>query len=90
MSDSHARSVVKGITWRVLGSIDTFLISWLITGTPVMAASITAVELITKITLYWAHERAWTTVKWGACVSQLDSLASPVQYDQKTKSESNQ
>jgi uncharacterized membrane protein len=86
MSDSHARSVVKGITWRILGSIDTFLISWLVTGTPVMAASITAVELITKITLYWAHERAWLGVKWGVCESRPDNQTSLSQADQKTTS----
>ncbi|WGK65460.1 DUF2061 domain-containing protein [Croceiramulus getboli] len=59
------RSLVKTISWRVIGTLDTILISWLITGTWVFALSIGAVELITKMVLYYFHERAWSTIKWG-------------------------
>ena len=59
------RSVVKTISWRVIGTIDTILISWLITGTLELAFSIGAVELVTKMGLYFFHERAWNKIKWG-------------------------
>jgi len=59
------RSLVKAISWRITGSIDTFLISWVLTGEPKLAASITVVELVTKISLYFCHERIWLKIKWG-------------------------
>jgi len=57
--DSHARSVLKAVSWRLVGSLDTFLLSWILTQHVKVAASITAVELFTKICLYWLHERIW-------------------------------
>ena len=86
MMDSHIRSLVKGITWRITGSLDTFFISWLITQKATIAFSITAVELLTKITLYWAHERVWLKVKWGVSESPTDTHTEPVQPVQQTKS----
>ncbi|NQX97519.1 MAG: DUF2061 domain-containing protein [Flavobacteriales bacterium] len=59
------RSVVKTISWRVIGTLDTILISWLIIGTLELAFSIGAVELVTKMGLYFFHERAWNKIKWG-------------------------
>jgi len=85
MMDSHIRSLVKGITWRITGSLDTFLISWLITGHASIAFSITLVELITKITLYWAHERVWLKVKWGVSEQPIDNQTKPSQPVDQTK-----
>jgi len=59
------RSLLKTISWRVIGTLDTILISYLITGTITMALSIGSIELITKMGLYFVHERAWNKIKWG-------------------------
>lgn len=59
------RSLVKTISWRVIGTIDTVLISWIITGTLSLAFSIGAVELVSKMLLYFFHERMWNSIKWG-------------------------
>lgn len=59
------RSLVKTISWRVIGTIDTVLITWLITRTLTIAFSIGAIELISKMILYFVHERIWNTIKWG-------------------------
>jgi len=59
------RSILKSITWRLTGTVDTFLISWLITGKVKLALSIGAVEVFTKMTLYYFHERAWTRIEFG-------------------------
>ena len=67
--ETPVRSLAKAVSWRITGSIDTFLISWLITGQPHLAAGITLVELLTKISLYWLHERVWLKIKWGQDVS---------------------
>ena len=63
--EAHWRSVVKGISWRVIGTIDTMVISYIVTGKPKIAISIGAVELFTKIFLYYVHERAWHRIPYG-------------------------
>ena len=59
------RSPAKTISWRIIGTLDTVLISWLITGTIALALSIGAIELVSKMVLYFFHERAWSKIKWG-------------------------
>ncbi|MDG1778301.1 MAG: DUF2061 domain-containing protein [Flavobacteriaceae bacterium] len=59
------RSLLKTISWRVIGTLDTILISWLITGEMTLALSIGTIELITKMILYFFHERLWNQIKWG-------------------------
>jgi len=56
---SYKRHALKTITWRIVGTIDTFLLSWLITGSIKIGATIGAVEVITKMALYYFHERIW-------------------------------
>jgi uncharacterized membrane protein len=60
--ESHYRSVIKGISWRVLGTMDTMVISWFMTGSIKLAAAIGGTEVFTKIGLYYLHERAWQRV----------------------------
>ena len=63
-SDSNLRSIAKAVSWRALGTLDTFLLSWLITGEWKRAAAIEGTEVITKMILYYLHERAWARVRW--------------------------
>lgn len=63
--EAHSRSMAKAISWRVLGSIDTFLLSWLFTANLKAAGAIASTEVLTKMVLYYLHERAWSGVKWG-------------------------
>ena len=63
--DAHSRSFAKAVSWRITGSIDTFILSWLITGDVKIAGTISAVEVLTKIILFYAHERVWAKVRWG-------------------------
>lgn len=64
-SEKPIRSVIKTISWRVIGTLDTILISWLITGHIALALSIGSIELVTKMVLYFFHERIWNKIKWG-------------------------
>lgn len=57
--DSNAKSLLKSISWRIVGTADTIIISYFITGELVMALSIGSVEVFSKIILYYFHERAW-------------------------------
>ena len=65
MSVTKTRSFAKALTWRTTGTLDTFLISLLITKQPFIAASIASVEVLTKIILYYFHERIWNKISWG-------------------------
>jgi len=63
--ESHPRSFVKAVSWRVVGSIDTFVLSLIFSGSAKTAGAIAGTEVITKITLFYFHERAWSLVHWG-------------------------
>ena len=56
---SRKRHILKTITWRVVGTIDTMLIAWIISGDPMIGISIGGLELFTKMILYYVHERVW-------------------------------
>ena len=56
---SKRRSFFKTLTWRVLATTDTFVLSFFITGNLVFAGSIASVEVLTKLVLYYWHERVW-------------------------------
>ena len=73
--ESHKRSFVKAATWRMLGSIDTFVLSWLFTSSAKAAGAIATTEVLTKIGLYYGHERVWSSVKWGAQRTDDDPAA---------------
>lgn len=62
---SRARHIAKTITWRIVGTVDTILLGWLITGNPMIGIKIGFVELLTKMILYYAHERIWYKSKFG-------------------------
>jgi len=59
MSIDYKRHIAKAVTWRILGTIDTIILSWLITGNPLTGLKIGLVEVITKMILYYLHERVW-------------------------------
>jgi sulfate adenylyltransferase large subunit len=63
--ESHVRSVVKAISWRATGSLDTFLVTLIITGSSVFAGSVAVAEIATKIVFYYGHERIWAMIPWG-------------------------
>jgi uncharacterized membrane protein len=63
--EAHARSFAKAVSWRITGTIDTFVISYFVTGKAVIAGTIAAVEITTKILIYYVHERVWTVIPWG-------------------------
>ncbi|MDD4507196.1 MAG: DUF2061 domain-containing protein [Sulfurospirillaceae bacterium] len=65
MVEQKRRSILKAISWRTLGTVDTMLISYIVTGNPTAAVSIGAFELITKTALYYFHERSWNKISYG-------------------------
>jgi uncharacterized membrane protein len=73
--DKKRRSIVKTISWRTVGTIDTILISWVVIGDINFAVTIGGVELFTKMALYFLHERAWNKSNFGR-VKQT-----PIEYE---------
>ncbi len=65
MAEKPYRSVVKAFSWRLTGTLDTIIVSFLISGRIRIALSIGVVELFTKLTLYYLHERAWNRIPFG-------------------------
>ena len=65
MIASKKRSFTIALSWRFFASLDTFLISYIITGKLSWAGSITLLEIITKTVLYYLHERGWNKINWG-------------------------
>jgi len=63
-ADTKKRTMVKTITWRITASLTTFLIAWILTGDILVGASIGSIEAVSKIFLYYFHERIWTNISW--------------------------
>ena len=59
MIASKTRTILKTISWRIVGTLDTMALGWIITGDPMVGLKVGALELITKMVLYYFHERAW-------------------------------
>jgi uncharacterized membrane protein len=65
MMDTHSRSLAKAFSWRMTGTIDTIIISLVVTGSVKLAATIGLTEVVTKSLLYYLHERAWLRIPYG-------------------------
>jgi uncharacterized membrane protein len=65
MMEHRYRSIVKAISWRATGTVDTFIVSYLVTGKITVALSIGGIEVFTKMILYYFHERLWNRLKFG-------------------------
>jgi uncharacterized membrane protein len=63
--EAHSRSLLKAISWRLTGTLDTFVVSFIVTGKASIAGSIAATELFSKVALYYGHERMWARIHWG-------------------------
>lgn len=59
MEKDKKRHILKTISWRLIGTLDTIFIGWLITGTLSFGVAIGGIEVVTKSILYYAHERFW-------------------------------
>lgn len=68
--EKHWRSAVKAVSWRMTGTLDTIIISFVITGKISFALKIGAVEVFTKFFLYYFHERVWNKIKVGRIIEK--------------------
>ncbi|MGQ0828063.1 MAG: DUF2061 domain-containing protein [Bacteroidota bacterium] len=59
------RHIAKTITWRIIGTVDTMILGWIVTGNPMTGVKIGGLEVVTKMVLYFLHERLWYKVNFG-------------------------
>jgi len=64
-NSNPSRSIAKAVSWRIVGSIDTAFWGFIFSGSLKIAGSIAFFEVITKIALYYFHERAWAHSRFG-------------------------
>lgn len=62
---SLKRHIAKTLTWRVVGTIDTMILGWLVSGDPIIGLTIGSFEVVTKMALYFIHERVWYKYDYG-------------------------
>jgi uncharacterized membrane protein len=65
MDQSVKRHIAKTITWRIVGTIDTMLLGWIVSGDIKIGLSVGGLELLTKMGLYYVHERVWYKSNFG-------------------------
>jgi uncharacterized membrane protein len=73
-SEYHRRTVVKAVSWRIIATMTTMVIAFIITGRLTIALEIGLFEMIAKMLFYYLHERAWAAVSWGKGKHPLQHL----------------
>lgn len=63
--ESHARTIMKALSWRVVATVVTFTVAWMVTGELTFAAEIGLADTMIKLGAYYLHERAWMRVSFG-------------------------
>jgi len=63
--ESRKRHLAKTLTWRFIGTMDTMIIAWVISGNPITGLKIGIAEVLTKMLLYYMHERVWYKFNYG-------------------------
>lgn len=76
VTETSARSIIKGFTWRLVATFSTIVIAYLITGQTKIALQIGGIEFVAKIAVYYLHERIWLRISFGK-----KNLSSPVEFE---------
>ena len=63
--ETYQRSFLKTFTWRIIASLDTALLTWLFSGNVLTGLKVGGMEIVTKLFIYFFHERAWSWSDWG-------------------------
>lgn len=85
MNFKHHISFIKGITWRIVATTDTVLLSYIYTGHIGNSLKIGFIEVFTKIFLFYLHERIWLRIKWGTNIREIVNLENRPCIDNETR-----
>lgn len=65
IKNPNKRHLLKTLSWRTIGTLDTIILSWLITGNPLTGIKIGGAEVFSKMILYFGHEKLWYQINFG-------------------------
>ncbi|RCW90269.1 DUF2061 domain-containing protein [Winogradskyella arenosi] len=65
IKSSNKRHILKTFSWRAVGTVDTFVLGWIVTGNPLIGLKIGGAEVVTKMLLYFVHEKFWYRIDFG-------------------------
>ena len=65
ITNTNKRHLFKTFSWRAIGTLDTILLGWLITGNPLTGLKIGGAEVFSKMLLYFGHEKLWYKINYG-------------------------
>ena len=63
--ETHARSIAKAVSWRIVATLTTTLLVFVFTGNLAVSGGVGLTELLTKTVIYYAHERVWNAISFG-------------------------
>jgi len=69
MNVTRSRSFVKALSYRIWGTVSSFVVAWAITGSAELSGLIAFWETVVKVGIYYVHERGWNLIQWGRKVS---------------------
>ena len=72
ITDSNKRHIIKTFSWRVIGTLDTVLFGWLVTGNSFTGLKIGVFETVSKMVLYYGHEKLWYNINYGLDIRDKD------------------
>ena len=73
--ETHRRSIAKAVSWRILATLTTMLLVFVFTGNLVLSGGVGLTELITKIVIYYVHERIWNAISFGRITTAKGAMA---------------
>ena len=72
--ETHARTIIKSVSWRVIATLTTMSIVFIFTKQPLIALEVGFFEVISKMLFYYLHERGWGKIAWGKKIHPLASI----------------
>ena len=75
MQAYHSRSIAKAISWRIVATLTTFTIVYILTGELTLSMEVGVFDVTSKMLLYYLHERGWGKVSWGQLKHPLSEIA---------------
>jgi uncharacterized membrane protein len=74
LGETHTRTVIKAVSWRVIASLTTMTIIYVLTREWVLTVGAGVVEASSKMLFYYLHERAWGKIGWGKQTHPLENI----------------
>ncbi len=74
LGESHTRTVIKAVSWRIIASMTTMIIVYILTREWGITLGAGLLEGISKIIFYYLHERIWHTIGWGKTIHPLGGI----------------